>query len=98
MRKLSRAAARGGQWKRSSRARSTANGSLRAYPKTAFRNHLPNLGDSARAEKRGGGRVTLVVLALGVVLDAMFLGCLALQRNPNFVDLCETGTCRRPHG
>jgi DNA-directed RNA polymerase specialized sigma24 family protein len=31
-------------------------GTLRAYLKTAFRNHLQNLGEFARAEKRGGGR------------------------------------------
>jgi len=30
-------------------------GSLRAYLKTAFRHHLQNLGEHARAEKRGGG-------------------------------------------
>ncbi len=32
-------------------------GTLRAYLKTAFRNHLQNLGEFVRAEKRGGGRV-----------------------------------------
>jgi RNA polymerase sigma-70 factor (ECF subfamily) len=31
-------------------------GSLRAYLKTAFRNHLTNLAQHARAAKRGGGR------------------------------------------
>jgi RNA polymerase sigma-70 factor (ECF subfamily) len=33
-----------------------AQGSLRAYLKTAFRNHLTNLAEHARAKKRGAGK------------------------------------------
>jgi RNA polymerase sigma-70 factor (ECF subfamily) len=47
-----------------------ARGSLRAYLKTAFRNHLANLGAQERAAKRGGGRKHEDVADLEALLAA----------------------------